>query len=261
MQILQILGHFNLTTFILIIAVLILVSSSMKILKEYERGVLFRLGRYKGLKGPGLVLIIPFVDKITKINLRLLVMDVPRQEMITRDNVPVTIDAVIYFRITDPTNAVIEIDDVVTATTLIAQTTLRSVIGQVELDEVLSQREKINMKLRALILEQTHKWGVEVVLIETKEVLLPESMRRAMARQAEVERERRAKIVAADAEFQTAQKLHDAAMIMGQSPITFQLRYLQLLAEITAKSPSTIVIPPPIDFIKSFYKNNSNDLK
>ncbi|MDQ3548483.1 MAG: SPFH domain-containing protein, partial [Chloroflexota bacterium] len=215
-----------------VLFILIILSASIKIVQEYERGVIFRLGRLMGARGPGLILLIPFVERMMKVDLRTLTMDVPRQEVITRDNVTVNVNAVVYFRVTDPNAATVNIADHVRATSQIAQTTLRSVLGQVELDQLLSERENINLQLQTIIDEQTEPWGVKVSLVEVKDVELPQSMQRAMARQAEAERERRAKIIAAEGEFQASQKLSEAADVMAKSPMALQLRYLQTLLEI-----------------------------
>jgi regulator of protease activity HflC (stomatin/prohibitin superfamily) len=225
---------------------------SIKVVNEYERGVIFRLGRLIGAKGPGLFILLPFADRMVKVDLRTITLDVPAQEAITRDNVTVKVNAVIYFRIVEPTSAVVRIADFVRATSQIAQTTLRSVLGQSNLDELLSEREHINQRLQIIIDEQTEPWGVKVSTVEVKDVELPSTMQRAMARQAEAERERRAKVIAADGEFQASQRLREAADIMAQQPITVQLRYLQTLAEIATENNSTIVFPIPIDLMQTF---------
>lgn len=227
---------------------------SIKVVNEYERGVIFRLGRLIGAKGPGLFILLPFADRMVKVDLRTITLDVPSQEAITRDNVTVKVNAVIYFRIVEPTSAVVRIADFVRATSQIAQTTLRSVLGQSDLDELLSQRERINQRLQVIIDEQTEPWGVKVSTVEVKDVELPSTMQRAMARQAEAERERRAKVIAADGEFQASQRLREAADIMAQQPITVQLRYLQTLAEIATENNSTIVFPIPIDLMQTFFQ-------
>lgn len=238
---------------ILIIVVLILVAA-IKIVPEYQRVVVFRLGKLIASKGPGLVIIIPVVDKITRVDLRVVTLDVPVQEIITRDNVPIKVNAVIYFRVMDSAKSVVEVENYMMATSQLSQTTLRSVVGQAELDEVLSERDKINKELQKIIDERTDPWGIKVSAVEVKELELPESMKRAMARQAEAERERRAKIIAAEGEFQAAEKLSDAALKMERSPITLQLRYLQTLREISAEKNSTTIFPIPIDLIKPFMK-------
>lgn len=228
---------------------------SVRIVSEYERGVIFRLGRLVGAKGPGLFILLPFVDRMVKIDLRTVTLDVPAQEVITRDNVTMKVNAVIYFRVTEPQAAVVRIVDHVRATSQIAQTTLRSVLGQSELDELLGQREQINQRLQQIIDDQTEPWGVKVTAVEVKDVELPSTMQRAMARQAEAERERRAKIIAADGEFQASERLKEAAMVMAEEPITVQLRYLQTLTEVAAENNSTIVFPIPVDLIEMFMRD------
>ncbi len=227
-------------------------ASAVKILREYERGVIFRLGRYHTTKGPGLVIIVPLIDKMVKVSLRTVVMDVPPQDVITRDNVSIKVNAVVYFRVVSPEKAVIEVEDYLYATSQLAQTTLRSVLGEVELDEILSHREKINSKLQSILDEHTDPWGIKVTTVEIKHVDLPQDMQRAMARQAEAERERRAKIIAAEGEFQAAQKLSEAAEIIAKNPVAVQLRYLQTLVEISAENTSTVVFPIPIELLKAF---------
>jgi len=238
--------------FVGIIALFIL--SGIKILNEYERGVVFRLGRIVGLKGPGFKWIIPMVDKMTKMSLRLITMDVPPQDVITRDNVSVKVNAVVYFRVVDPIKAVIQVENFLYATSQLAQTTLRSVLGQVELDELLAEREKLNMKLQDVLDRQTDAWGIKVTLVELKYVDLPDDMKQIMARQAEAERERRAKIISAEGEFQAAAKLTEAAEILGQSPMALQLRFLQTLTEMSSNQSSTIVFPLPLDLLRPFYE-------
>ena len=233
----------------IVLFILIVLSASIKIVQEYERGVIFRLGRLMGARGPGLILLIPFVERMTKVDLRTLTMDVPRQEVITRDNVTVNVNAVVYFRVTDPNAATVNIADHVRATSQIAQTTLRSILGQVELDQLLSERDNINQQLQTIIDEQTEPWGVKVSLVEVKDVELPQSMQRAMARQAEAEREKRAKVIHAEGEFQAAQQLQEAAAIIATQPIAIQLRYLQTLTEISVEKNSTIIFPLPMDLI------------
>ena len=225
----------------------------VKILNEYERGVIFRLGRMTPQPlGPGLKLIIFPIDRLTRISLRTVTLDVPPQDVITKDNVSIKVNAVIYFRVMDPNKAIVEVEDYLFASSQMAQTTLRSVLGQVELDELLAHREKLNLQLQSLIDKQTDPWGVKVSAVEIKQVDLPEEIRRAMARQAEAERVRRAKIIGADAEFQAAQKLVDAAKLMSEQPMSLQMRYLQTLAEIATEKSSTILFPIPIDLIKPF---------
>ena len=225
----------------------------VKILKEYERGVIFRLGRMTPQPlGPGLQLIIFPIDRLTRISLRTVTLDVPPQDVITKDNVSIKVNAVIYFRVMDPNKAIVEVEDYLFASSQMAQTTLRSVLGQVELDELLAHREQLNLQLQTLIDKQTDPWGVKVSAVEIKQVDLPEEIRRAMARQAEAERVRRAKIIGADAEFQAAQKLVDAAELMSEQPMSLQMRYLQTLAEIATEKNSTIIFPIPIELIKPF---------
>ncbi len=225
---------------------------AIRIVQEYERGVIFRLGRLVGARGPGLFFIIPVVERMVKIDLRIVTMDVPSQECITRDNVTVKVNAVIYFRVVDPEAAVVKVLDHFRATSQIAQTTLRSVLGQSDLDELLSERERINQRLQKIIDEQTEPWGVKVSTVEVKDVELPQTMQRAIARQAEAERERRAKVIHAEGEFQAAQKLADAARIMSSAPNTLQLRFLQTLTEVASERNSTIIFPVPIDIIQAF---------
>lgn len=247
---------FNLQIYLgILIIVLIILSQAIKILREYERGVIFRLGRLVGAKGPGLILLIPIVDKMVRVSLRVITMDVPPQEVITKDTVPVKVNAVIYFRVVNPENSVVEIQDFINATSQIAQTTLRSVLGQMELDELLSQREKINQTLQKIVDEHTGPWGVKVTAVETKDVELPENMKRAMAKQAEAERERRAKIIHAEGEYQASEKLVKAAERIATQPMALQLRYLQTLTEISADKNSTILFPLPIDLIRPFLEN------
>ncbi len=237
---------------VIVIVVLILLGMAIKVVAEYERGVIFRLGRLVGARGPGFFLIVPFIERIVKVDLRTVTMDVPPQDVITKDNVTVRVDAVLYFRVVDPEASVVKVVDHYRATSLISQTTLRNVLGQSELDELLTQREKLNMRLQKIIDEQTDPWGVKVSVVEIKQVELPETMRRSMAAQAEAERERRAKIIHADGEFQASQRLADAAAIIAKEPVTLQLRYLQTLTEIASEKNSTIIFPLPIDLIKMF---------
>jgi regulator of protease activity HflC (stomatin/prohibitin superfamily) len=239
--------------FIIIIAVYIL-SSAIRILKEYERGVVFRLGRIIPVKGPGLVLIWPVIDKLVKVSLRTVTMDVPPQDIITRDNITVKVNAVIYFRPVDPIRAITEVEDFYYATSQIAQTTLRSILGQSQLDDLLTNREQLNMELQKVIDTQTEPWGVKVSAVEVKNVDLPQEMLRAIAKQAEAERERRAKVIHAEGEFQASQKLADAAKIISSEPATLQLRFLQTLTEIATEKNSTIIFPVPIDLISHFMK-------
>jgi regulator of protease activity HflC (stomatin/prohibitin superfamily) len=242
---------FNLVAIIFVLVIIILFNS-IKILKEYERGVVLRLGRYVGVRGPGLIILIPGIEKMVKINLRTVVMDVPPQDVITKDNVSVKVNAVVYFRVVSPEKAVLEVEDFFYATSQLSQTTLRSILGQFELDDLLSNREKINMELQDVIDKQTDPWGVKVTAVEIKHIDLPSEMQRAMAKQAEAERERRSKIIHAEGELQSAKKLADASEIMSKNPITIQLRYLQTLNEIASEKNSTIIFPLPIEIIKNF---------
>ncbi|MFH1352991.1 MAG: slipin family protein [bacterium] len=241
--------------YLLIIFVVIFLMNAVKIAKEYERGVVFRLGRLVGARGPGLFFIIPLLEKWVKIDLRTITLDVPSQEVITMDNVPVKVNAVCYFRVMDPEKAVVEIEDYSMATSQISQTTLRSVVGQVSFDEVLSKRDKINSELQRIIDQATDPWGIKVSRVEIKDVQIPADMQRAIARQAEAERDRRAKVIHAEGEFQAAQKITDAAKIMSQSPVAVQLRYLQTLTEIATENNSVTVFPIPIDLFKAFMEN------
>ncbi len=251
-EILQLITGLGFSALIVVIVLLGLLSSAIKIVQEYERGVIFRLGRLVGAKGPGLFFIIPIVDRMVKVDLRVVTLDIPSQEAITKDNVTVTVNAVAYFRVVDPSDAIVQVEDYMKATWQIAQTTLRSVLGQSELDELLVNREEINHKLQQIIDEQTEPWGIKVSIVEVKDVELAESMKRAMARQAEAEREKRAKIIHAEGEFNAARKLTDAAGTMSQEPAAIQLRYLQTLSEIAMEKNSTIIFPIPIEFMKAF---------
>lgn len=242
-----------------IIVILLIVGFSMlsaivKIVREYERGVIFRLGRLVRAKGPGVILLIPMVDRMIKIDLRVVTLDVPRQEMMTKDNVPVTVDAVVYFRVVNPEDAVVKVENFSKATYLVAQTTLRSVLGQHELDELLSQRDRINQQLQQVIDEQTEPWGIKATLVEVRDVILPDTMKRAMAKQAETERERRAKIINAEGEYQAAERLVEAAAKIATQPVALQLRYLQALTEVATEHNSTTIFPIPIDILTPFLK-------
>jgi len=239
----------------IVVFVFILLVSAIKILKEYERGVIFRFGRLRGVKGPGIFVIIPMVDKMVKVDLRIVTMDVPPQDIITKDNVPVKVNAVVYFKVMDPEKSVIAIEKYIVGTSQIAQTTLRSIIGQADLDDLLSRRDKINQELQKIIDDQTDPWGIKVSTVEIKDVELPQSIQRAFARQAEAERERRAKIINAEGEFQASEKLSEAAKVLSIYPVSVQLRFLQTLKEIAAEQNSTIVFPIPIDLIKTFMEN------
>jgi len=238
--------------FFLIIFLIILAASAIKILREYERGVIFRLGRLIGAKGPGIFIIIPGIDKMVRVSLRLVTMDIPPQDVITRDNVSIKVNAVVYFRVIDPNKAVVEVENYLYATSQLAQTTLRSVVGQMELDDLLAHREKINMQLQEILDKHTDPWGIKVSLVETKAVDLPDEMRRAIARQAEAERERRAKIIHAEGEAQAAEKLAEAANVISVNPAAIQLRFLQTLTEVATEKNSTTIFPVPIDLLKPF---------
>ncbi|MEO0087421.1 MAG: slipin family protein [candidate division WOR-3 bacterium] len=235
--------------YILVLIIILLLLMSIRILAEYERGVVFRLGRFHKVKGPGLILLIPFVDRIIKVSLRVVTLDVPPQDVITRDNISVKVNAVAYFKVFDPQKAIIEVENYLYATSQISQTTLRSVLGEYELDDLLTKREMINHRLQKIIDEQTDPWGVKVIMVEIKHVDIPEEMKRAIARQAEAERERRAKIIHADGELQAAAKLREAAEILSQTPAAIQLRYLGTLTEIAAEKNSTIIFPLPIELL------------
>lgn len=237
---------------IIVFILIIVLSATVKIVQEYERGVVFRVGRIVGPRGPGIILLIPFIERMTKVDLRTLTLDIPAQEVITRDNVTIRVNAVAYFRVVDPNAAIVNIADHIRATSQIAQTTLRSVLGQAELDELLSEREQINQHLQEIIDQQTEPWGVKVSIVEVKDVELPDTMQRAMARQAEAEREKRAKIIHAEGEFSAAGQLGNAARIITESPGALQLRYLQTLSDIAEERNSTIIFPLPIDLISSF---------
>jgi regulator of protease activity HflC (stomatin/prohibitin superfamily) len=239
-----------------IILIIFFLASAIKILKEYERGVIFRLGRVIKTKGPGLIILIPIIDKMVKVSLRLVTMDVPSQDVITRDNVSVKVNAVVYFRVMDPTNATIVVENFLFATSQLAQTTLRSVCGQVELDELLSEREKINTELQDILDKHTDPWGIKVTTVEVKHIDLPQEMQRAMAKQAEAERERRAKVINSEGEYQAADKLAQAADIISKHPEALQLRYLQTLREISSENNSTTLFPIPIDLLSIFMKKD-----
>ena len=237
---------------------IVFLAASVRVLKEYERGVIFRLGRIIGAKGPGLIILIPIIDKMKKVDLRTVTLDVPPQDIITKDNVSVKVSAVVYFRVLDPVAAVIEVENFYFATSQLAQTTLRSVCGQEELDSLLSEREQINTKIQGILDQDTEPWGVKVSKVEVKEIDLPDEMKRAMAKQAEAERERRSKIINAEGEFQAAQKLADAAGIIERVPAALQLRYLQTLREVSQENSSTILFPIPIDLVKPFMEREKN---
>jgi regulator of protease activity HflC (stomatin/prohibitin superfamily) len=240
--------------FVLLLFVSIVLPNALRILREYERGVIFRLGKLLGAKGPGVIILIPVVDRMVKMDLRVVTIDVSKQEVMTRDNVPATVDAVVYFRVVDPIAAVVKVENFWKATSLIAQTTLRSVLGQAELDELLAHRDKINQTLQEIIDRQTDPWGIKVTSVEIKDVSLPEGMKRAMAKQAEAERERRAKIVNAEGEFQAAEKMVQAAAMISKEPIALQLRFLQTMREISSEHNTTTFLPVPIDLFGPFLK-------
>jgi len=242
---------------VIAILVVIFLATALKIVPEYERGVIFRLGRVIGAKGPGLFILVPIIDRMVKVDLRTVTLDVPTQDIITKDNVSVSVDAVVYFRVVDPVRAIVEVENYLYATSQIAQTTLRSVCGSVELDELLSEREKLNLQLQEIIDRQTDPWGVKVVAVELKRIDLPEELRRAMARQAEAERERRAKIITAEAEYQAAQKLADAAQILASQPLALQLRYLETIQNVVSKPGNTVLVPLPIEMLSYFAKDGS----
>jgi len=247
--------------FVIAVVVIILLSAAIRIVQEYERGAVFRLGRFVGLRGPGLVFLIPFVERMMKVDLRVITMDVPAQECITRDNVTVKVDAVIYFRVVDASNAVLKVLDYIKATSLLATTTLRNVVGQSELDELLAHRDKLNDKMQVVVDEGTNPWGIKVSMVEVKDVEMPDTMKRAMAAQAEAERERRAKVVHAEGEYQAAEKLADAAKIISTQPIALQLRYLQTLAGIATERTNTILFPLPLDMVTPFLSRGSSEKK
>jgi len=238
--------------FIIGILAIYILASSVRVLNEYERGVVFRLGRMVGVRGPGLIILVPFIEKMVKVSLRTVVMDVPPQDVITQDNVSIKVNAVIYFRVLQPEKAIIEVENFLAATSQISQTTLRSVLGQSELDDLLSQREKINHRLQQIIDNQTEPWGIKVSTVEVKQIDLPQEMQRAMARQAEAERERRSKVISAEGEFQASQRLSDAAKVLSEQPSALTLRYLQTLREIAVENNSTTIFPVPIDLLTPF---------
>lgn len=239
---------------VLCMFVVIVLPQMVRILREYERGVIFRLGKLLRAKGPGLIILIPVVDRMVKVDLRVITIDVPKQETMTRDNVPVSVDAVVYFRVIDPEAAIVKVENFFRATSLIAQTTLRSVIGQAELDEVLAQREKINQRLQEIIDSQTEPWGIKVTAVEVKDVILPDTMKRAMAGQAESERERRSKIINAEGEFQAAEKLVQAGKMIASQPMALQLRFLQTMQQISAERSTVAFLPLPLELITPFLK-------
>ncbi len=243
----------------IVVLVILLLASAIRILREYERGVVFRLGRLIGAKGPGIIILIPMVDRMVKISLRTVVMDVPPQDVITRDNVSIQVNAVIYFRVLNPEKSVVEVENFLFATSQLSQTTLRSIVGQVELDELLAQREKINKDLQQIVDKHSDPWGIKVSLVEIKHIDLPVEMKRAMARQAEAERERRARVINAEGEYQAATKLQMAAEIIDRYPVALQLRFLQTLAEVASENNSTTIFPVPIDLFTHFMKGGKSD--
>ena len=247
--------------FIIALAVIMILSAALKIVQEYERGGVFRLGRFVGLRGPGLVVIIPFIERIRRVDLRVITMDVPQQECMTMDNVTVTVDAVIYFRVVDAADAILKVLDYIKATSLLAATTLRNVVGQSELDELLAHRDRLNEKIQTVVDEGTNPWGIKVSMVEVKDVELPETMQRAMAAQAEAERDRRAKVVHAEGESQAAEKLVMAAKLMSAQPIALQLRYLQAMTGIATERTNTIIFPLPIDMVTPFLNRANPDKK
>jgi regulator of protease activity HflC (stomatin/prohibitin superfamily) len=246
------------TFIVIVVLAVIFLFAAVKIAREYERGVVFRLGRLLGVKGPGLYLLIPFIDKSVRVDLRTITFNVPPQEVITRDNVTVKVNAVAYFRVVDAAKAIVQVENYLVATSQMAQTTLRSVLGQVDLDHLLSEREQINERLQAIIDSQTEPWGIKVSVVEVKDVELPSTMQRAIARQAEAERERRAKVIAADGEFQASEKLSQAAQIIAKEPTALQLRYLQTMNEIASERTNTMIIPFPIDLFEPFIQAARN---
>jgi len=242
----------------LIFLIAVVVANSLRVLREYERGVIFRLGRYVGNRGPGLIILVPFIERMVRVSLRTIAMDVPPQDVITRDNVSVRVNAVLYFRVVEPEKSIIEVEDYLFATSQLAQTTLRSVVGQAELDELLAERDKLNVEVQTILDEATDPWGIKVVTVEMKDVDLPMEMKRAMAKQAEAERERRAKIIHADGEFQASQRLSEAAQVIEPHPTALQLRYLQALVEVASENNSTTLFPIPIDLFEAFRKKQGD---
>src|SRR5512136_3184026 len=252
-------GGISPAIFFLVVFLVIIASASIKILREYERGVIFRLGRLIGAKGPGVIFIIPGVDKLLRISLRTVALEIPPQDVITRDNISLKVNAVVYFRVVDPNKAVVQIENYLYATSQLAQTTLRSIIGQSQLDELLSERDKINVQLQDILDKHTEPWGIKVSLVETKQVDLDKNMQRAIARQAEAERERRAKVIHAEGEAQAAAKLAEAANMISVNPAALQLRFLQTLAEVSTEKNSTVIVPLPIDLLKAFFQKKEKE--
>ena len=244
---------------IIVIIFVLLLTNALRILREYERGVVFRLGRYVGTRGPGLIILVPFIERMVRVSLRTIAMDVAPQDVITRDNVSVRVNAVLYFRVMEPEKAIIDVEDYLFATSQLAQTSLRSIVGQAELDELLSERDKLNIRVQTILDEATDPWGIKVMAVEMKDVDLPMEMKRAMAKQAEAERERRAKVIHAQGEYQASQKLSEAAEVIEDHPIALQLRYLQALTEIAAENNSTTIFPVPIDLLTPFMKKAGSE--
>jgi len=242
----------SITAIVILVIVFLIIISGLKILYEYERGVIFRLGRIVGVRGPGFIIVIPFLERMVRVSLRLVTMDVPPQDVITKDNVSVKVNAVVYFRVVEPNRAILQVENYLYATSQLAQTTLRSILGQVELDELLSEREKLNVKLQEVLDKQTDAWGIKVTMVEVKYVDLPQEMQRAMAKQAEAERERRAKVISAEGEFQASTKIAEASEILAANPVSLQLRFLQTINDVSSEKASTIILPLPIDLLKAF---------
>lgn len=242
----------SITAIVILVIVSLIVISGLKILYEYERGVIFRLGRIVGVRGPGFIIVIPFLERMVRVSLRLVTMDVPPQDVITKDNVSVKVNAVVYFRVVEPNRAILQVENYLYATSQLSQTTLRSILGQVELDELLSEREKLNVKLQEVLDKQTDAWGIKVTMVEVKYVDLPQEMQRAMAKQAEAERERRAKVISAEGEFQASTKIAEASEILAANPVSLQLRFLQTINDVSSEKASTIILPLPIDMLKAF---------
>ncbi|MXW22812.1 MAG: slipin family protein [Candidatus Dadabacteria bacterium] len=244
------------TAIIVLVIVFLIIISGLKILYEYERGVIFRLGRIVGVRGPGFIVVVPFLERMVRVSLRLVTMDVPPQDVITKDNVSVKVNAVVYFRVVEPNRAILQVENYLYATSQLAQTTLRSILGQVELDELLSEREKLNVKLQEVLDKQTDAWGIKVTMVEVKYVDLPQEMQRAMAKQAEAERERRAKVISAEGEFQASTKIAEASEILSANPVSLQLRFLQTINDVSSEKASTIILPLPIDMLSAFTKKD-----
>ncbi len=242
----------SITAIVVLVIAFLIIISGLKILYEYERGVIFRLGRIVGVRGPGFIIVIPFLERMVRVSLRLVTMDVPPQDVITKDNVSVKVNAVVYFRVVEPNRAILQVENYLYATSQLAQTTLRSILGQVELDELLSEREKLNLKLQEVLDKQTDAWGIKVTMVEVKYVDLPQEMQRAMAKQAEAERERRAKVISAEGEFQASTKIAEASEILAANPVSLQLRFLQTINDVSSEKASTIILPLPIDMLKAF---------